>query len=70
VLAAAGVAFGVVGALAGTRWLGALLYEVSATDPAVFVGLALGLLIVAVTASYVPARRAARSDPLVAWRAE
>jgi predicted permease len=70
VLGMLGVLMGTGGALLGTRWLGTLLYQVSPTDPEVFVGLAFGLLAVAVTASYLPARRAARSDPLIALRSE
>ncbi|HET9039625.1 MAG TPA: ABC transporter permease, partial [Gemmatimonadales bacterium] len=69
-LVAAGMAVGVAGAVAFTRVLGALLYDVSATDPAVF-ALIIGLLtIVGVTSSYLPARRATRVDPMVAIRSE
>jgi predicted permease len=70
VLGIAGVTIGVVGALFATRWLASLLYEVSPTDPTVFGGLALGLLVVAVASCYQPARRAAAADPLTALRAE
>jgi predicted permease len=69
-LAAAGVAIGVVGALFTTRWLASLLYDVSPTDPVVFTTLAAGLLVAAVASCYRPARRAARADPLAALRAE
>ena len=65
-----GVAFGVLGALFATRWLASLLYQVSPTDPAVFTGLAIGLLTVAVASCYRPARRAAASDPMMALRAD
>jgi ABC-type antimicrobial peptide transport system permease subunit len=47
-----------------------LLYDVSPWDPIVFVVTAIGLFIVAMIACWVPARRAARIDPLIAMRAE
>jgi predicted permease len=67
-LAAAGIVLGVLGAFATTRWIRSLLFEVSPTDPMVFVGLPLLLGVVALAACYLPARRAARSDPLTALR--
>ena len=70
VLGIAGVLLGVAGALVATRWLGSLLYRVSPTDPLVFAGLAIGLLVVAVASSYRPARRAATADPMLALRAD
>jgi putative ABC transport system permease protein len=69
-LAAMGVAIGIGAALLATRWLAALLYEVSPTDPIVFTTLAIGLLVVALASCYRPARRAARADPLIALRSE
>jgi ABC-type antimicrobial peptide transport system permease subunit len=69
-LAAVGVAIGIIAALFATRWLSALLYEVSATDPITFVAVPLLFLVVAVLASYAPARRATRIDPVRALRAE
>jgi ABC-type antimicrobial peptide transport system permease subunit len=69
-LIAIGLGVGVAGALALTRFLQALLYGVSATDPATL-GAAAGLLAaVALLACLLPARRAARVNPLVALRAE
>ncbi|MGH7582283.1 MAG: FtsX-like permease family protein, partial [Gemmatimonadales bacterium] len=69
-LAVAGVALGAVVALGMSRWIGPLLFEESPRDPAVFVAVAAVLLGVAVLASFIPARRAARVDPMVALRGE
>ncbi|MBO0800693.1 MAG: FtsX-like permease family protein, partial [Blastocatellia bacterium] len=65
-----GVAIGTGVALALTRILKNMLFGVSATDPATFVGIALLLACVAMIASYIPARRATKVDPLVAFRHE
>ena len=65
-LAALGIALGVAGAVAGTRLLGSLLYGVSPTDPAVLGGVSALLILLAAAASYAPARRAMRVDPVEA----
>jgi len=69
-LGGVGVAIGVGGSLALTRLLRSMLYGVSPTDPAVFGGASLFMLAVATLAGYVPARRAARVDPIDALRQE
>lgn len=69
-LAAAGVALGVMGALGVTRVLESQLYEITATDPVTFAGMAFGLMLVALSASWLPARRAAAVDPIEALREE
>jgi putative ABC transport system permease protein len=69
-LAGLGVAAGLVLSLLGTRFLGSLLYGVSATDPPTFVAIALVLLAVAAAAGAVPAARAAHTRALVALRAD
>jgi putative ABC transport system permease protein len=69
-LAVLGVALGTAGAYAVTRVLRSLLYGVGERDPLTFVAVAVLLALVALLASWVPARRAARVDPLAAMRAE
>jgi len=69
-LAGLGILCGVAGAAAVTRVVTTLLYNVSATDPVSFIGTAAFLALVALLASYIPARRATGVDPMVALRAE
>jgi predicted permease len=70
VLGVVGVAIGLAAALAATRLLSIVLYGISATDAITFLGISLFLLLVSLLASYIPARRATRVDPLVALRYE
>ena len=63
-----GLAIGVAGALMATRLLSSLLYAVRPTDAITFIAVSLLLLLVALVASYLPARRATRIDPIIALR--
>ena len=69
-IAGIGILIGVAAALVATRWIASLLYGVSTADPVVFVTLSGLLGVIAVGACWVPARRAARSDPLAVLRAD
>ena len=69
-LAVGGLVAGVVGSVAVSRWIGSLLFDVSARDPWTIAAAAGAVGIVALLASYIPARRATKVDPLIALRAE
>jgi putative ABC transport system permease protein len=69
-LALVGITLGLVLSVPATNTLTVLLYQVSPGDPAVFVTLAAVLFAVSLLAGYLPARRAARVDPLTTMRAE
>jgi putative ABC transport system permease protein len=70
ILTLSGVAAGLAGAIVLTRFLQSMLFGVSVTDPATFIVLSLLLTAVALAASYIPARRAMKVDPMVALRYE
>jgi putative ABC transport system permease protein len=69
-LALVGIVIGLAAAFAVTRLMNALLYEVRATDPTSYLGMTLLLCAVAALACWIPSRRAARVDPLLALRSE
>jgi putative ABC transport system permease protein len=69
-LAGIGLAVGLAGAVAATRLLTSMLFEVKPADPLILAGVAVLLAAVSLSASYIPARRATRIDPLVALRQE
>jgi ABC-type antimicrobial peptide transport system permease subunit len=69
-LALAGLVIGIAGALLATRLMTRLLYGISATDPLTFAAITLLLTGVAFISSWLPARRAVRTDPTAALRAE
>ena len=70
VLTLVGVSAGLAGALAGGRWIAALLFGVTPADPATFAAAVFTLAMTAACATYFPARRAARVDPTDALRAD
>ncbi len=69
-LVAIGIAAGLGGALGATRWISSLLFGLSPTDPLTYVTVAGLLILVAIAAALLPARRAARVDPMTALRSE
>jgi ABC-type antimicrobial peptide transport system permease subunit len=69
-LSAIGIGLGTLGAVGATRGLKGLLYGVSPSDPLTYIALGCGLLVVMLLASYLPARRALRIDPVIALRME
>ncbi len=70
VLAGLGLALGLAAAVAGTRFLTTMLFQVQPNDPWVYLAVAALLGVVTLVASYVPAMRAAKIDPLTALRQE
>lgn len=70
VMVAVGLAVGAAGALVLSRFLAALLYEVQPTDPLTYVSVVAGFAVVAAVATWIPARRAARIDPVRALKAD
>jgi len=69
-LVVAGIAVGLAGALAGSRALAGLLYGVPAGDPLTYLSVAAGIAAIALAASWIPARRASRLNPLIALKEE
>jgi putative ABC transport system permease protein len=67
-LTAAGIAIGLIATFASTRWLGSLLFGVSPVDPLILLAVSALVAAVSLLASFVPARRAAAVDPMLALR--
>jgi putative ABC transport system permease protein len=69
-LTAVGLAVGLAGALLATPVLQSMLVNLPASDPVTFAGVSIVLIVIALVACYVPARRATRIDPIAALRTE
>ena len=69
-LALAGLAVGLAAALAGTQLLATMLFQVKPNDPSVYLGVTILLCVVTLAACYIPARRAASTDPITVLRQE
>jgi ABC-type antimicrobial peptide transport system permease subunit len=69
-LVGTGAVIGIIGSIAGARWMQSQLFEVSPFDPLTILGMGTVLLLAAMLASYLPARRAMRVDPVIALRPE
>jgi ABC-type antimicrobial peptide transport system permease subunit len=69
-LALIGAVIGIAAALGVTRFMASMLFGMKATDPATFIAVAIMLIVVALAACYIPARRAMKVDPMVALRYE
>jgi predicted permease len=69
-LALIGMMFGTIAAMVVTRYVGSLLYGISPTDPGTLIGVLLLVLVTALLACWIPARRATRTDPMLALKAE
>jgi ABC-type antimicrobial peptide transport system permease subunit len=65
-----GIAAGLAGAIGGARYLQSMLFGIEPRDPGTFIAVAAGFAVIAVMASYLPARRATKVDPMVALRVE
>jgi ABC-type antimicrobial peptide transport system permease subunit len=65
-----GVVLGLIGAFGATRLAASMLYGITPRDPLTFIGVVALLVLVALGASWLPARRATRVDPMIALRAE
>ena len=65
-----GISIGLVGAFAGARYMQSMLFGIEPRDPGTFIVVAVAFAVVAMIASYLPARRATKVDPMVALRVE